>query len=113
MKNKIAELIKELGISAEDPGYMYIIEAISMAVEEFDYVYNITKALYPDVAYRFETNAHNIESHIRRAITRGWPLAPNEIKYKIFKNTVVENTIPTNGKFIATIADYIKRNGTE
>lgn len=108
--NRIPETLKQLGISPEHKGYHYLIKAIELTMCDFEVIHHTTKALYPAIAEAFDEPAHNVESHIRRAIERGWPNGCPAFKQRIFKCTIPEDKRPTNTAFIATIADWLKRN---
>ena len=107
---RIPKIIKLLGISPEHRGYQFLIKAIELTMEDYEYAHHVTKSLYPDVAEAFNVNAYNVDTNIRRAIEYGWPNADPICKLTIFGNTVPPKTLPTVSCVVATIADYLKRN---
>ena len=107
---RIPKIIKLLGISPEHKGYQYLIKAIELTMEDYEYAHHVTKSLYPDVAEAFNVHAYNVDSGIRRAIEYGWPNGNPAYKLAIFGNTVPFKELPTASCFVATIADYLKRN---
>ena len=108
MKRMISEQLKRLGISANLLGYDYLREAIAMSIADRNYIRQITKALYPDLAVKFKTTASRVERAIRHAIERAALNAPLEEWSKVFINSVsAERGKATNSEFIAGVVDYI------
>ncbi len=68
----------------------------------------ITKELYPCIAKEFETTASKVERAIRHAIEVAWSRGKIENINEIFGyNIYTKNDKPTNGEFIALIADKL------
>ena len=110
---QITNLFLALGIPAHIKGYQYLREAVRMVLENHDLINRITKELYPAVARRFDTSASKVERAMRHAIgvawTRGRLDAVNQMYgYKVFRR----EDKPTNGEFIALIADKIAMRKT-
>ncbi len=109
MKNnkelQIAYMLKNLGISANLCGYRYLKYAIGLVMEDASLINRITKDLYPRVAQHFDTTPSRVERGCRHAIEVGWLKGNVEIENKLFGYSVSVN--PTNGTFIATVADYL------
>ena len=67
---------------------------------------SITKKLYPSIAERFDTSASKVERAIRHAIEVAWNRGKIENINNIFGLTIyTSNEKPTNGEFIALVAD--------
>ncbi len=109
LETKITKIIQELGIPAHIKGYLYIREAISMVIDDMDYLGAVTKELYPAVAAKFNTTPSRVERAIRHAIEVAWNRGKIETLDKLFGYTV-SNTKgkPTNSEFIALIADKLR-----
>lgn len=109
LKNRISALLKKLGIPANMLGYEYIREALlAMCTEVREETIKYRK-LYEKLAKKFDTNHGCIERNIRHAIeiaaTRGDPDAMNHyFSYSMDS----EKGKPTNGEFLATLADALK-----
>ena len=83
-----------------------------MAIETPDVVNSITKKLYPAIAERFSTSASKVERAIRHAIEVAWSRGKIENINTIFGVTVyTNNEKPTNGEFIALVADKMLIEG--
>ncbi len=103
---KIANIFISVGIPAHIKGYHFLREAIKMAIECPDIINSITKRLYPNVAERFETSASKVERAIRHAIEVAWNKGKIENINSLFGIKVyTSNEKPTNGEFIALVAD--------
>ena len=77
-----------------------------MAIDSPEIINSITKRLYPDVAQRFETSPSKVERAIRHAIEVAWNKGKIENINSLFGVKVYSsNEKPTNGEFIALVAD--------
>lgn len=68
----IYAVLTRLGIGARYRGYRYLALAISMVMENEDYLFLATKRLYPDVARVFDTTWSCVERDMRTAIQVCW-----------------------------------------
>jgi len=108
LKNRVTEVIHEIGVPAHIKGYQYLREAIIIAVGDMDVINAITKVLYPAVAKRFATTPSRVERAIRHAIEVAWDRGDLETLQKYFGYTVSNSKgKPTNSEFIAMIADRL------
>ena len=108
-KNEIVtDVIKNLGIPASMEGFNYVRCAILLAADDLTYINAITKRLYPAVAKEFDTTMSRCERAIRYAIECGWRAGNESLQNILFGYTVNQDKgRPTNGEFIATIADWV------
>ncbi|MBO7214375.1 MAG: sporulation transcription factor Spo0A [Clostridia bacterium] len=112
LDEKISKIFISVGIPPHIKGYYYLREGVKMAVENPEIINNITKQLYPKIGERFNTTASKVERAIRHAIevacNRGRIETINSLlgirAYSI-------NDKPTNGEFIALIADKMLLEG--
>lgn len=108
MKKIITEHLKNLGVPASLCGYDYLREAIALVIADRNYMRQITKLLYPDLAVKFKATATSVERGIRHAIERTMENAPIEEWLKVFGNSIsASKGKPTNSEFIAGLADFI------
>ena len=106
VEEKISNIFITVGIPAHIKGYQFLREAIKLAMENPDIINSITKKLYPSIADKFETSASKVERAIRHAIEVAWNRGKIENINSIFGLTVYSNNEkPTNGEFIALVAD--------
>jgi len=112
LEEKITNIFITVGIPAHIKGYYFLREAIKMAIETPEIVNSITKKLYPSIAERFETSASKVERAIRHAIEVAWNRGKIENINSVFGVKVYSNNEkPTNGEFIALVADKMLIEG--
>lgn len=106
LDEKISNIFITVGIPAHIKGYHFLREAIKMAIETPEIINSITKRLYPSVAQKFETTSSKVERAIRHAIEVAWNRGKIENINSLFGIRVYShNEKPTNGEFIALVAD--------
>ena len=106
LDEKIAGIFISIGIPAHIKGYYFLREAVKMVVENPDSINRITKELYPGIARKFTTSPSKVERAIRHAIEVAWTRGRIENINDLFGFKVYgKNDKPTNGEFIALIAD--------
>lgn len=85
---------------------------MKLAVDEPEIINSITKRLYPSIAGRFDTSASKVERAIRHAIEVAWNRGKMENVNSLFGIKIYSNNDkPTNGEFIALIADKMLLEG--
>lgn len=113
LDEKIANIFISVGIPAHIKGYQFLREAIKLAIQCPEIINSITKRLYPSIAEKFETSPSKVERAIRHAIEVAWNRGKIENINMIFGLKVYSaNEKPTNGEFIALIADKICLEGS-
>ena len=112
LEEKITNIFLTVGIPAHIKGYQFLREAIKMAIDNPEIINSITKKLYPSIANRFETSASKVERAIRHAIEVAWNRGKIENINTLFGIRVYSNNEkPTNGEFIALVADKMLIEG--
>ena len=112
LDEKISNIFITVGIPAHIKGYQFLREAIKMAIDNPEIINSITKQLYPSIANRFETSASKVERAIRHAIEVAWNRGKIENINNLFGIKVYSsNEKPTNGEFIALVADKMLIEG--
>lgn len=112
LEEKITNIFITVGIPAHIKGYHFLREAIKMAIETPEIINSITKQLYPSIAERFSTSASKVERAIRHAIEVAWNRGKIENINSVFGVKVYSNNEkPTNGEFIALVADKMLIEG--
>ena len=77
-----------------------------MAVEDPKIINNITKRLYPSIGKKYQTTASKVERAIRHAIEVAWNRGRiDNINNILGVRAYVGSEKPTNGEFIALVAD--------
>ena len=108
LEDRISNLFLAMGIPAHIKGYQYLREAIKLVIETPAMIGGITKELYPAIARRFGTSSSKVERAIRHAIEVAWSRGRVDTLNKAFGCEVAQpDEKPTNGEFIALIADKL------
>ena len=112
LDEKITNIFITVGIPAHIKGYQFLREAIKMAINSPEIINSITKKLYPSIADKFDTSASKVERAIRHAIEVAWNRGKIENINNLFGIRVYgNNEKPTNGEFIALVADKMLIEG--
>ncbi len=108
LDERLSSLFLTIGIPAHIKGYSFLREAVKMVMEQPDVINRITKELYPGIGKRFDTTASKVERAIRHAIEVAWSRGRIETLNRAFGCKVcTKEDKPTNGEFIAMIADKL------
>ncbi|MEM5592857.1 sporulation initiation factor Spo0A C-terminal domain-containing protein [Niallia circulans] len=105
---RIDDKINTLGVPSHLKGYLYLCEAVKSVYYNTALLNSITKALYPDIAKKFNTTISRVERGIKHAIAIGWKRSESKSKALIFgyvKST--EGNTPNNAEFIRKIVDKL------
>lgn len=106
---EITNLLHELGVPAHIRGYQYLRYAIALVINDITILNSITKALYPEIAIKFDTTPNRVERAIRHAIETSWERSELDVINRLFRYTVRNDKgKPTNSEFIALLADKLR-----
>lgn len=109
LEKEITDLLHEIGIPAHIKGYLYLRTAILETYENVDFLGQITKVLYPEIARRYATTSSRVERAIRHAIEVAWNRGNIDAIDDIFGYTIsASKAKPTNSEFIAMISDKMR-----
>ena len=109
LESEITSLLHEIGIPAHIKGYMYLRTAILETYLNVDFLGQITKVLYPEIARKYATTSSRVERAIRHAIEVAWNRGNIDAIDDIFGYTIsATKAKPTNSEFIAMIADKLR-----
>ncbi|MDD6302766.1 MAG: sporulation transcription factor Spo0A [Bacillales bacterium] len=108
LEQKITKVLHDVGIPAHIKGYQYLRTAITSSYSNPEYIGQITKVLYPEIAKKYKTTGSRVERAIRHAIEVAWNRGNIDTIDEIFGYTIsASKAKPTNSEFIAMISDYI------
>ncbi len=108
LDERLGTIFINVGIPAHIKGYTYLREGVKLAINQPEVVNNITKMLYPMIAESFKTTASKVERAIRHAIEVAWNRGRiDNINNILGVKAFVGKEKPTNGEFIALLADKI------
>jgi len=112
LDERITGIFLTVGIPAHIKGYQYLREGIKMAVEDPVVINSITKQLYPSIAQKYSTSASKVERATRHAIEVSWNRGKIENINTLFGLKIYDSKEkPTNGEFIALVADKMLIEG--
>ena len=104
----VTEILHQIGVPAHIKGYQFLRDAILLTMNEPEYINAVTKRLYPEIAKRNGTSASRVERAIRHAIEVAWNRGRIDALDEAFgKNVCALDDKPTNGEFIALVADRL------
>lgn len=99
----IGQLLRRLGLTSNRVGFLYLSEAVILALKDLEYLHRITKLLYPEIAQTYGISSSCVERNIRSAIDRIWK-ADRPLLHKIMDGHMEKK--PSNGCFIAILREY-------
>lgn len=106
---EISLLLHRMAIPPHIKGYRYLRESVAMVVRDMSLINRMTFDIYPVVAGMYDTTPSRVERAMRHAIEVAWNRCRVETIEQIFGYTVSANKDkPSNGEFIAMIADNIR-----
>ena len=105
----ISKLLHDLGIPSHIKGYQFLRDAVCMIFEKPEMIGGITKELYPDLAFKYDTTVSRVERAIRHAVEISWNRGDINLMESIFGHSVdIDKAKPTNSEFIVTVADKLR-----
>lgn len=105
----IRELLLELGAPDHLVGHPYTVQDILLVVQDRKYIDNITFGLYPALSVMFDTTASRVERAIRHLIEIVFTRCDYDVINQYFGNSIhPDKGKPTNGEFIARMANIVK-----
>lgn len=108
-EQEIRKILLELGAPDHLVGHPYVIRAILLVIGDQLYINHITFGLYPQLAVEFDTTPARVERAIRHLIEVTWSRGDLDVLDKYFGNTIsASRGKPTNGEFIARVANVVK-----
>lgn len=109
LKFRIINVLHEIGVPANVKGYLYLQEALAIAVADSNAIFHMTSAIYAPVAERFEITASCLSKSIARAIEIAWDRGDLDTLKRYFGYTISNvKGKPTNSEFIALIAECLR-----
>ncbi len=106
LEEKISKIFINVGIPPHIKGYSFLREGVVMAVKDPEIINNITKKLYPQIGEKYNTTSSKVERAIRHAIEVAWNRGRiDSINSILGVRAYIGADKPTNGEFIALIAD--------
>lgn len=106
---KTTAVMHAIGMPAHMKGYRCVRTAIILAAQDISLIDSMTRSLYPEVARQLGTTPACVERAVRSAIESTWDHADLWAIRRFFGCTISRTRgKPTNGEFIALLADQIR-----
>lgn len=108
-KERVSELIKEIGVPPHIKGFVYLKEAIALVLNKPEMLDRVTKTLYPAIADTYDATPTRVERSIRHAIELVWSRSDIGMIAQMlgYKEHQLKSK-PTNSEFIAMVADRLR-----
>lgn len=104
----VSDMMRDIGVSPNIKGYVYLRDAILMAVENRDMMNAVTKELYPAVARRHASTRSRVERAMRHAIEKAFDSGDRFTLINYFGMSADRGVRrPSNSIFISTLADRV------
>jgi len=108
-EKQVTAYIQECGVPAHILGFRFVRQAILFTIDDPTACTQITKKLYPAIARKNDTTSQKVERAIRHAISVAFVRGNKDVLRKVFRHTIhPSKSKPTNGEFIALLADRIR-----
>lgn len=104
---EIQYLVRSLGIGGNYQGYRYLTLAISLCLEDEDYLLGVSKLLYPEIARTFQTTACSVERNLRTVVSVCWERGNRELLESISLYPLINK--PTTGEFLDIVTGYLRQ----
>lgn len=105
---EVQSLVRSLGIGATYRGYRYLVCAISLCLDDEDYLLGISKLLYPKIAENYQTSVSSVERDLRTVISVCWERGNKKLLEDISPYPL--SSRPTTGEFLDITTGYLKQN---
>ena len=105
----VLTLLGQLSMPPNINGYQYLREAVNLVSADASLLRGLTNKLYPRLAETFSSTPSRIERSIRHAIEITANKENREAFNRFFSNSSLQHREkPTNGEFIATLAELVR-----
>ena len=103
----VCGLLDGLGMRRRYRGFLYLAYAVTLALEDEDRLYGLTKRLYPEVARRFRTKPGSVERDIRTLIGAFWQNGDRTALSRLAHRKLL--TRPSVGEMIDILMSHLLR----
>lgn len=105
----VVSLLGQVSMPPNINGYQYLREAVNLVSVDVSLLRGITNKLYPMLAETFASTPSRVERSIRHAIETTFNKGNMDALFRFFGNTMdPQKGKPTNGEFIAMLAEYVR-----
>lgn len=106
---EVTNLLTQIGMPRHIRGFKFIRRALMLSINDQSYIEQVTKKLYPTLAYDFETTPSRVERAMRHSIEVTWNRGNTHKLDKLFGWSLSpDKGKPANSEFIALLADTLR-----
>lgn len=102
---EIQYLVRSLGIGGNYQGYKYLTYAISLCLEDEDYLLSVSKLLYPEIAKMYKTTACSVERNLRTVVAVCWERGNRALLETISLYPLISK--PTTSEFLDIVTTHL------
>ena len=102
----IQKLVRSLGIGGNYQGYRYLLYALSLCLQNEDYLLSVSKLLYPEIAHTYQTSASSVERNLRTVVSVCWERGNRPLLESI--SLCPLSSKPTIGEFLDILTEYLR-----
>lgn len=106
-KQKVVDILNEIGITTKYLGYEYIKELVVDIVNDRRILQSFNKKLYPKIAIKYNTRINNIERNIRNAINIAKRNCKDKELYLRICGKFRKDKVPSNKQFITWLVEEV------
>lgn len=106
-KQKVTQLLHNMGVPSHYKGFSYLKEAALMCVEDGYLGGGLTKEMYPALAEKYGTTTGGVEAAIRNALIFAWENGDSDYIRKLCGSAGIKRA-PTNSLIIAKISEEMQ-----
>lgn len=103
----VCGLLDGLGMRRRYRGFRYLAYAVTLALEDEDRLYGLTKRLYPEVARRFRTKPGSVEWDIRTLIGEFWEHGDRAALERLARRRLANR--PSVGEMVDILMSHLLR----
>lgn len=105
--NEIQHLIRSLGIGSTYRGYRYLTLALTLCLENEDYLMGVSKILYPHIASVYQTSASSVERDLRTVIHVCWNRGNRTLLQEI--SSCPPQKKPATSEFLDILTNHLRK----
>lgn len=105
-EEKTKRFLEYFGVGDSYQGFHFCAYSMKLATEHPEWLRNVTKSIYPEVAKKFKTSCGCVERNIRTVIEIIWQRGGKEY-FKSMTVSHISEQRPSNSKFLCLLADYV------
>lgn len=104
-QREVMKVLSQLGVNQSYIGYKFVVYGVDRTIHDSTCLQYISKSLYMDIAFKFQTSWRCVERNIRTVVNVIWKTEDKEMLKLICGNKIIDK--PNNKEFFIILANYI------